>query len=53
MNLRIFLISLGVFVVGLLIMFGISSYDYYEAIHADDPIDPTIMIDMGQGTVVR
>ncbi len=34
-------------------MLGISSYDYYEAIHADDPINPTILIDMGEWTVVR
>jgi len=41
----LFFIVLGVCIS----VFGYSTYQYYRAIHADDPIDPYLLVDMGVG----
>lgn len=33
--------------------FGYSTYQYYRAIHADDPIQPYLLVDSGSATIVR
>jgi hypothetical protein len=33
--------------------FWYSTYQYYRAIHADDPIDPYLLVDTGSATIVR
>ena len=32
---------------------GVSAYKYYRAIHADDPIDPYLLVDSGAARIVR
>lgn len=34
-------------------LFGISAYQYYTALHIDDPIDPYVSVLTGEVTVVR
>ncbi len=53
MNFRIFFLSLCIFLVGIGVMFWISSYDYYKAIHTDDPIQPTFVVNTGNATIIR
>ena len=53
MNFRIFFLSLCIFLVGIGVMFWISSYDYYKAIHVDDPVQPTFMVHTGNATIIR
>lgn len=53
MNFRTFWISFSIFLIGIGIMFGISTYDYYRAIHADDPVSPTLMVNTGNASVIR
>lgn len=53
MNLRIFFISLGILFLVVIGMIGLSTYRYYEAIHADDPIVPELRVDLGNATVIR
>ena len=36
-----------------LILFGMTTYHYYQAIHSDDPIDPYLAVEMGSATIVR
>lgn len=37
----------------LVVAFGVSAYDYYRALHADDPIDPYIFVEKGMVSIVR
>ncbi len=53
MNIRIFLITLFIVFSWVFVFLGISAYDYYVAIHADDPIDPMIHTEEGFATVIR
>ncbi len=53
MNIRIFLITFWVFLLWLLIFLGIWAYNYYSAIHADDPINPTLSVEEGSSTIIR
>lgn len=34
-------------------LFTYSAYEYYKALHSDDPIDPYLQVELGQATVVR
>jgi FecR protein len=36
-----------------MILIGLSSYRYYEAVHADDPVTPEIHVDAGSASVIR
>lgn len=45
----IFAILLGIFVISI----GYSAYQYYLAIHADDPIDPYVLVESGSTRIVR
>lgn len=45
MNLRIFFISLGILFLVVIGMIGLSTYRYYEAIHSDDPVTPTLSVE--------
>jgi hypothetical protein len=45
----LFFIVLGVCIS----VFGYSTYQYYRAIHADDPIDPYLLVDTGSATIIR
>lgn len=36
-----------------LIAFGMSTYQYYSALHIDDPIDPYVFVHTGDVTVTR
>ncbi len=53
MNIRFFLLCLATLFTGLICLMGVSSYHYYQAIHADDPITPEVVIDEGSATVIR
>ena len=35
------------------LFFSFSAYQYYVALHSDDPIVPYVLIDTGMATVVR
>ena len=35
------------------LFFSFSAYQYYIALHSDDPIVPYVLIDTGMATVVR
>lgn len=53
MNIRFFLLLVGISTVILSVFFWWSAYGYYSAIHADDPIDPTLYVDLWKGKIVR
>jgi len=49
-----FLLSLFMILVAVVVsFFGYAAYQYYLAIHADDPIDPYISVLSGYATVTR
>lgn len=50
---KIFWLIFAVFVAVFVISMGYSAYGYYKAIHADDPIDPYLLVDVGSARIVR
>lgn len=38
---------------GFTVAFGASTYRYYQALHADDPIDPYLLVEEGTATITR
>ena len=53
MNIRFFLFLLAFSSIILVSLFSWNAYGYYQAIHADDPIDPTLYIQSGNGKIIR
>lgn len=53
MNIRFFLLLLGVLCILLVGLFSWNAYGYYQIVHADDPIDPTLYIESGSGKIIR
>ncbi len=53
MNIRVLLIALAVFFMSIATTIWYSSYTYYSAIHADDPIVPSLRVDAGSGKIIR
>jgi hypothetical protein len=52
-NLRIFLYAVLACGIAFLSLFSWSAYSYYGAIHADDPIDPILLVDDGSAKIIR
>lgn len=50
---KLFLIIFAVLTLGFVTAFGISAFQYYEAIHADDPINPYLLVESGSARIVR
>ena len=49
-----FFLAISVILVTIFITaMGVSAYKYYRAIHADDPIDPYLLVDSGAARIVR
>ena len=49
-----FFLAISVILVTIFIIaMGVSAYKYYRAIHADDPIDPYLLVDSGAARIVR
>ena len=49
-----FFLAISVILVTIFITaMGVSAYKYYRAIHADDPIDPYLLVDSGTARIVR
>ncbi len=44
MKLRILLLSLGILIIGIILMFSWSALEYYRMIHADDPVTPSLTV---------
>lgn len=53
MNIRFFFLLLWVSSIIFMVFFGWSAYGYYQAIHADDPIEPFLSIEIGDGKIIR
>lgn len=53
MNLKILLYSFLTLIGIFLALFWWSSYRYYEMVHADDPIDPLLVVTNGTSKIVR
>lgn len=53
MNIRFFLLLLVAITITLLGLFSWSAYGYYQTVHADDPVDPTLYIESGSGKIIR
>lgn len=53
MNIRVLLISLAILFGGIGIVMAYGAYAYYDAIHADDPVDPSFHIEVGSGKIIR
>ena len=53
MNIRFFVIILSLTLILAGGLFSWSAYEYYRAIHADDPIDPTLRVELGSGKIIR
>ena len=50
---KIFSIILIVFVFLFVVFFGHATYQYYVALHSDDPITPYVTVESGALTLVR
>ncbi len=53
MNIRFFFLLLWICSIIFTIFFGWNAYGYYKAIHADDPIEPFLAIEVGNGKIIR
>ncbi len=53
MNIRFFLFLLTFSAIIIVSLFSWNAYGYYQAIHADDPIDPTLYIQSWSGKIIR
>lgn len=50
---KLFLIIFAAITLLFVTAFGVSTFQYYEAIHADDPIDPYLLVEAGSARIVR
>jgi FecR protein len=50
---KIILTTIALFLLGVMCMFSYSAYQYYRAIHSDDPIDPYLQVLIWSATIVR
>lgn len=50
---RVFLALIMVVLCIFVVAFGASAYEYYRALHIDDPIDPYVQVTVGDVTVTR
>ncbi|MDD2693743.1 MAG: FecR family protein [Candidatus Gracilibacteria bacterium] len=53
MKFRIFLFSGITLFLGILCMFSWSAYSYYQMIHADDPVTPSLSVVEGEAKIIR
>ncbi len=53
MNIRFFLLLLASSCILVLGIFSWSAYGYYQMIHIDDPINPSLYIESGSGKILR
>ncbi len=53
MKLRIPLLSLGILIIGIILMFSWSALEYYRMIHADDPVTPSLTVAEWTAKIIR